>query len=74
MAKPAQAVTPAALSVTSAAHYLGISRRTLERLMAERQLPVVQVSPGRRVLRVVDLDEYLASQVQPVAKRRAGAA
>lgn len=51
------------LNVREAADYLRISVRTLYRLTAQRgagALPVVAVSPGRRVFRRADLDRYLA--------------
>lgn len=62
-----KATLPAALGVDDAAAYLGISRRTMYRLSAEcgngpSAIPVVHVSPGRRVFRIRDLDAYLARQ------------
>lgn len=56
------------MNVDEAAAYLRISRRSLYRLMAlhgtgPSRLPVVQVSPGRRVFRKKDLDAYLARRI-----------
>lgn len=53
------------MTVREAADYMRISVRTAYRLIAEHGaakngLPVVQVSPGRRVLRRADIDRYLA--------------
>jgi excisionase family DNA binding protein len=60
----AEPISPAALTVSQAATYLGISRRTLYRISAERgvgksRLPVCCIE-GRRLFRVCDLDAYLA--------------
>lgn len=56
-------MTAAVFTVPEAAEYMKISVRTLYRLTAQRgagALTVVAVSPGRRVLRKVDIDRYLA--------------
>lgn len=55
-------VEPAVLGVVKAAAYLDISRRTLERLLDARVIPVVQISPGRRAVKRTDLDAYIARQ------------
>jgi excisionase family DNA binding protein len=60
---------PAALSVTDAAAYMGVSRATLYRIAAEcgtgsSGLQVVRVR-GRRLFLRRDLDAYLARQRVP---------
>lgn len=56
-------MTGGALSITDTAKYLGVSRRTVERLSQEcgaREPELVPVRiGGRRVFRVVDLDRFL---------------
>jgi excisionase family DNA binding protein len=52
-------VTPMTLTYSDAAKYLGIGRRSLERLVAEGTVRVVRPSPGRVLFRRVDLDAYL---------------
>jgi len=64
----ARPVEPAALSVTQAAQYLGISRSSMYRLCAESNangtgLDVVAVLPGRRVFQRAELDRYLAAHI-----------
>jgi hypothetical protein len=54
---------PAVMNVREAADYLRISVRSMQRLTAEAGasgLPVVYVTPKRRVFRRADLDRYLA--------------
>jgi excisionase family DNA binding protein len=63
---------PAVYSVNRAASYLGISRRTLERLAASSAITYVRVSEGRRGFRVTDLDAYLEQRA--VHGRGTGAA
>lgn len=67
------AVQPAALSVADSATYLGISRKTMYRISAERGTgggPVPVEIRGRRVFRVKDLDAYLERQ-QATSRRSA---
>lgn len=61
------------LTTAEAAGYLRLSRRSMERLVAGRQVPVVHI--GRRVLlRQADLDAFIAGHVeQPVQINRYGA-
>lgn len=50
-----------ALSVDAAAHYLGVSRTTLYRLMREGSLPYATIRSHRRILRF-DLDTFLEAR------------
>lgn len=70
------AITPATLSVSQAAAYLGISRSSMYRLSAEcgtgqPLLSPVHVLPGRRVFLRKDLDAYLESCRQGPARKPA---
>jgi len=59
------------LTTPEAADYLRLSRRSMERLVAGRQVPVVHI--GRRVLlRQADLDAFITKHLeQPVRVNRA---
>ena len=57
---------PRQLKVQEAAAYIGISDRNLRTLIAERRIPVVRIG-GRIVLRLVDVDRWLASKLEDVA-------
>jgi excisionase family DNA binding protein len=59
-------IEPALLTVSEAATYLGMSRRTVERIAAAGVLPVVQLADHRRRFRRSDLDEYINDSIQPV--------
>jgi predicted DNA-binding transcriptional regulator AlpA len=68
------AIQPAALSVTDAAAYLGVSRKTMYRISAERGTgggPCPVEIRGRRVFRVKDLDAYLDRQQTTSVRRPA---
>ena len=54
-------IPPRLLSLNQAAAILGISRRTLDRLLSARKLPSVQVSEGRRTISARDLEVYIAT-------------
>jgi len=58
------------LTTPEAAAYLRLSRRSMERLVAGRQVPVVHI--GRRVLlRQADLDAFITKHLeQPVRVNR----
>ena len=52
-----------ALSRTDAADYLSVSLRTVDSLLAEGKLKRTKI--GRKtVIRILDLDEFLANSVQ----------
>ena len=70
-----------ALGLSEAAQYLGVSRRTVERLVAEASIGVARigVGGGRVVIRVSELERYLAEHAEPAisatavrSRRRAG--
>jgi hypothetical protein len=52
------------VSIPHAACMIGIGETTLRALIADKVIPVCGVR-GRRVIRVADLETYLASTVQP---------
>lgn len=54
---------PISLSVTEAAKFIGVSRRTVCREIKEGKLPAVRIAGRRRVLvRIDDLKAYLDNQ------------
>lgn len=52
-----------AVSIQHAAGTIGVGETTMRALIAEGAIPVCRVR-GRRVIRVADLEAYLASTVQ----------
>ncbi len=69
------------LNLDEAARYLGVSRRTVERLVAEASIGVVRIGQGRGrvIIRVSEADRYLADHEEPAisassvrVRRRAG--
>lgn len=58
------------LSIANVAEYLGLSRATVERLIADGVLPSAKVR-GRRLIHVDWVDGYLASLVERDRKARA---
>jgi excisionase family DNA binding protein len=63
---PRPKIVPALLLVSEAAAYLGVSRRTLERIAASGVLPVVQLKGAdhRRRFSRKDLDAYIHDSVE----------
>lgn len=53
---------PPLLSLTSAAHVLGISRQTVYRLLKNGRLPRIEIRPGVYRIRRVDLEALLAGK------------
>jgi excisionase family DNA binding protein len=53
---------PGALDKKSAAAYLGVGLRTLERLIEQGQIPTVKVGRRRVVIRKEALDEFLKAR------------
>ena len=51
---------PAAMRKTTAANYLDISTRSLERLLSDGQLELIRIGSGSFRIRRSDLDEYLS--------------
>ena len=49
---------PGALDKKAAAQYLGVGLRTVERLIAQGQIPIVKVGRRRVVIRKKALDEF----------------
>ncbi len=57
-------VQPAVVGIDGAAAYLGVKRRSIERMLAKDELPTVQLPGVRRVLfRIEDLDRLLKDSV-----------
>ena len=52
-----------ALGIVQAAKYLGISRPTLYRILADNSLPSLHIG-ARHLLRVTDLDAFLTARVE----------
>jgi excisionase family DNA binding protein len=57
-------------SIPDAAAYMGISTRTLYRLVTTGHVRLVHVSAGRRVLRTAALDAYMAGREGRRTRRR----
>jgi excisionase family DNA binding protein len=55
---------PRYLTIAQAAELLQLDPHTIYRWIALRRLPVVRLSPRAVRVRAVDLDGYLASQLQ----------
>jgi excisionase family DNA binding protein len=53
---------PGALDKKAAAQYLGVGLRTVERLIAQGQIPIVKVRRRRVVIRKEALDEFLQAR------------
>jgi excisionase family DNA binding protein len=53
---------PGALDKKAAAQYLGVGLRTVERLIAQGQIPIVKVGRRRVVIRKEALDEFLQAR------------
>ena len=53
---------PPLLSLTSAAHILGVSRPTVYRLVKNGSLPRIEIRPGVYRIRRVDLETMLAGK------------
>lgn len=60
---PPEVETGGVMSITSAAHYLDVSRWTLYRLIEDGEFPTLYVKTLRRVRRA-DLDAYIERQAQ----------
>ncbi len=58
------------LGYGAAANYLGISVRTLKRLKHDRQIPFVEVTEGRVVFRLADLDRFNEARLVKPRRRR----
>jgi excisionase family DNA binding protein len=58
---------PALLTLTEAAAYLRVHRRTMTRLLQERQVPGVKIGRQWRV-RKADLDAYVTPAVSTMAR------
>lgn len=65
-----ETVQAAVLGISDSARYLGMSRRTLERILDAREMAVVQISPGRRGVTRDELDGYIARRTQPAQPKR----
>lgn len=55
-------IRPAVLGVKEAAAYVGVAVTTLYRMMGRREVPFLKVGK-RTLIRVADLDSFLAGQV-----------
>lgn len=55
----------AVLGIAEAAAFIGVSRRTMERIAATDVLPIVEYGDKRRRFRVVDLDDYVHAHTTP---------
>jgi len=53
---------PVAMRTGQAAHYMGLSRRTVFKLAARGRLPVVRVSAKCLLFKRSDLDAFIASR------------
>jgi excisionase family DNA binding protein len=58
---------PALLTLSEAAAYLRVHRRTMTRLLQERQVPGVKIGRQWRV-RKADLDAYLTPAIRTLAQ------
>lgn len=67
-----QTVAPCLLSVVGAAARLGVSRRTIEREIADGFLPVVRIRGTVRIA-LADIDHYIAANKAARAKPLPGA-
>lgn len=57
----------ALLPITEAAAYIGVSKRTMERIAAAGVLPIVELpADRRRRFRIVDLDDYVDAHITPI--------
>ena len=54
---------PKVLNVPEASKYIGVSQRTLRSWIADRKIKVVRVG-GRVLLRLVDIDRFLESNLE----------
>lgn len=63
-------ISPAALTYDEAADYLGINRRTLQRLVRDGRVRVVRPAPNRPRFRPEDLDAYLESTARGGTRRK----
>jgi excisionase family DNA binding protein len=61
------AAVPALLTTAQAAEYLGVSLRTMRRLIAERRVRHYKPS-GQLRFSPVDLDDFLAASVREVVR------
>lgn len=50
------------LNLEQTAKLMRVSRDTVERLVAARELPAIRVSPRRRVVARADIDAYMAAR------------
>lgn len=62
--KRTSGVQPKLLTINDAAVYLGMSRRTVERIARAGQLPVVRADDGRRRFNVTHLDAYIEAHTE----------
>lgn len=64
---PEQLVTPRLLSMRNAAHYCGVSDRTVEKWAAEKSV-ASRVIGGRRLIEKESLDAFIDSAERTAAK------
>ncbi|MHB1711845.1 MAG: excisionase family DNA-binding protein [Acidimicrobiales bacterium] len=55
------------LNLNEAAQYLGVGRRTVERMVAEASIGVVRIGSGRGrvIIPIPELDRYLTEHLEP---------
>lgn len=56
------------LNIADTARLMGVSRDTVERLVAARELPVIRVSPRRRMVARADIDAYMAAKTDATVR------
>jgi len=54
---------PKVLSVPEASLYIGISKRYLRSLIADRRIKVIRIG-GRVLLRLIDIDRWIESKLE----------
>lgn len=67
MTAPRLASRGPVLSIADAAAHAGISKRSMQRLFAERAFPVVSQTAQRRGVWLADLEAYLLSRTDRAA-------
>lgn len=61
---------PPLLNKKQAAECLGIGLSTLDRWIADREIPYIQLGPRRIAFKQADIEAYLEKQTVPARKQR----